>query len=124
MEGQGKPATVVKCEKHGLHYDSAKFSGCIRCRREAGELPPPGAGASAPAQPKGALGPALGVTFLLLALTAFVLHTLHLQIVGSIKSMRAGSALASPADRDMQQIEREMRQMGSPGGAEDFSEKP
>lgn len=127
MEGQDKPATVVKCEKHGLHYDSAKFSGCVRCRREAGELPPVGAGAAAAAaQPSGALGPALGVTLLLLALTAFVLHTLHLQIVSSIKSMRSpgAAALESPADRDVQQMEREMREMGSPGGAEDYSEGP
>ncbi len=127
MEGQAKPATVVQCEKHGLHYDSAKYSGCIRCRREAGEAPPAGAGAAAAAsQPKGAIGPALGVTLLLLALTAFVCHTLHLQLVRSFKSMRgpAGAALESPADRDIQQIEKDMRQMGSPGGAEDFSEGP
>lgn len=126
MEGQGKPATVVKCETHGLHYDSAKFSGCVRCRREAGELPPAGAGAAAvaAAQPSGALGPALGVTLLLLALTAFILHTLHLQVVSSIRSMSGPAAFESPADRDMQQIEQEMRDMGSPGGAADYSEGP
>ena len=129
MEPQGKPATVVKCEKHGLHYDSAKFSGCVRCRREAGELPPVGAGAgaaAAAAPPSGALGPALGVTLLLLALTAFILHTLHLQIVSTFKSMRppGAAALESPADQDLQQMEREMREMGSPGGAEDYSEGP
>lgn len=31
-----KRASVLKCELHGLHYDSEKMSGCVICRREAG----------------------------------------------------------------------------------------
>lgn len=34
-----RPTTVVKCEKHGLHYDSALMDGCVICRREAGGAP-------------------------------------------------------------------------------------
>jgi hypothetical protein len=34
-----RPTTVVKCEKHNLHYDSSKMNGCVICRREAGGAP-------------------------------------------------------------------------------------
>ncbi len=37
-----KRTRLEKCERHGLHYDPAKMSGCVICRREAGgSLPPP-----------------------------------------------------------------------------------
>jgi hypothetical protein len=36
-----RPTTVVKCEKHGLHYDSTLMNGCVICRREAGGASPP-----------------------------------------------------------------------------------
>ncbi len=32
-ESPGRSA-LAKCEKHGLHYDPAKMSGCVICRRE------------------------------------------------------------------------------------------
>jgi hypothetical protein len=30
-----KRSALAKCERHGLHYDPAKMSGCVICRREA-----------------------------------------------------------------------------------------
>ncbi|HEV7671061.1 MAG TPA: hypothetical protein VGS22_21295 [Thermoanaerobaculia bacterium] len=30
-----KRTALAKCERHGLHYDPAKMSGCVICRREA-----------------------------------------------------------------------------------------
>lgn len=42
-----KRTSLAKCERHGLHYDPAKMSGCVICRREAGgALPAPGLGAA------------------------------------------------------------------------------
>src|SRR5689334_15063359 len=55
-----RPTMVVKCEKHGLHYDSSKMDGCVICRREAG---------GAPAARPRPLGKALAIAALLLALT-------------------------------------------------------
>lgn len=87
-----RPTTVVKCEKHGLHYDSAKMDGCVICRREAG-----GGGAAAvrTASP-GSLGPALAVTAILLLLTTACLYFLHgfvaesLQGRGEVNAFDAG----------------------------------
>lgn len=58
-----RPTTVVKCEKHGLHYDSSLMDGCVICRREAGGGP-----AVRAARPR-SLGKALAVAALLLVLT-------------------------------------------------------
>ena len=55
-----RPTMVVKCEKHGLHYDSSKMDGCVICRREAG---------GAPAVRPRSLGKALAIAALLLVLT-------------------------------------------------------
>ncbi len=42
-----KRTSLAKCERHGLHYDPAKMSGCVICRREAGgALPSPPTGPS------------------------------------------------------------------------------
>lgn len=57
-----RPTTVVKCDKHGLHYDPAKMNGCVICRREAGGAP---AGKARPRSP----GKALAIAAILLILT-------------------------------------------------------
>jgi hypothetical protein len=81
MEPMAKPTSVVKCEKHGLHYDSAKTSGCVLCRRESGELPPPRPGAAAASSSasgsSGSLGMALAVTAVLVGVTAFAMQGVH-----------------------------------------------
>lgn len=58
-----RPTPVVKCEKHGLHYDSSKMDGCVICRREAG-----GAPVGRPARPR-SLAKALAIAALVLVLT-------------------------------------------------------
>jgi len=40
MLEEKRPTTVVKCEKHQLHYDSSIMNGCVICRREEGGAPP------------------------------------------------------------------------------------
>jgi hypothetical protein len=76
LEAQPKrSSSVVKCEKHGLHYDSSTMSGCVRCRREVSggtvEM------RTAKEAASGSLGQALIVTVILLALTTAGLYLTH-----------------------------------------------
>jgi hypothetical protein len=116
MEGGAKRPTVVKCEKHGLHYDSATQTGCVICRREAGQ-PARGAAAAAPggaatAAPGGSLGMALAMTALLLAGTAFGLLAAHEAVSRSLQRFMSpgeafsggGNAFEKSLDRDLQAL--------------------
>jgi hypothetical protein len=108
-----KRATLVKCEKHGLHYDSATMTGCVICRREAGG----GAAARPAAQaPAGSLGQAFAVTAVLLVLTTAALFFIHGMAIEAFQSWTPGGRPESSRtlDRD---FDRQMKEMGLPADA-------
>jgi len=126
MEPTGKPRTVVKCEKHGLHYDSARQSGCVICRREAGELPgAPAAAAARPAAgvdgPRGSIGAALAVTAVLIAVAAFAMLPVHATFIEWLRGRENQNAFETAASRHNQkQMEgalKELKEQSSGGGA-------
>jgi hypothetical protein len=56
----GGPIDIVVCEKHGLRYNRAAESGCVRCRRESAAAPAPtGARPAASSRAAGPLPAAL-----------------------------------------------------------------
>jgi hypothetical protein len=60
MADEGRRIDIAVCEKHGLRYNRATESGCVRCRRESGVVAlPPAAGSqpTATARPAGAAAP-------------------------------------------------------------------
>lgn len=86
-DASGSRQTVsVVCEKHGLRYNPTLHSGCVRCRKEAGEkigAPAPVARTAAPAAAAAAEGsvlPALAVTLLLVVVTGGGFYFAHRQI--------------------------------------------
>jgi len=78
----GTATQIVKCEKHGLRYNAATQSGCVRCRREAGEFPKTGA-TRAPertARQGMSLSAALAISALLVLATSFAMLWIHTQV--------------------------------------------
>lgn len=113
-----RPSTVVKCEKHGFFYDSAKVSGCAVCRRESGELPPPRpAGAARPAPvASGSLGPALAVTVLLIGVTTFAMSMVHSTFIGWLRDTGNPSGYDQVNTYERQQMDgalKELKELGS-----------
>jgi hypothetical protein len=118
-----RATTTVKCEKHGLHYDSATMSGCVLCRKEAG-----GGTVERPAAPvpSGSLGRAFAVTALLLVLTTTALYFVHGLVIEAVQAGKSrGPASTRTLDQD---FDRQMKEMGlptdspgasGPGGEED-----
>lgn len=83
-----RQTTTVQCETHGLRYNPNVHSGCVRCRKEAGETigrapttksPASGSGAYPGAAPPPRMLPALGVTLLLITLTGGSFFWVHQQ---------------------------------------------
>jgi len=113
MEPMAKPASVVKCEKHGLHYDSAKTSGCVVCRRESGELPPPrpGATASPAARSSGSLGTALAVTAALVAVTTLAMQLVQTQFQEWLRKTGNPSAYETGATYQQKQMEGVLKEL-------------
>lgn len=70
---------AVVCEKHGLRYNPQIHSGCVRCRKEAGETIGSAAAArgGANAKPGGSIAAALAVTFLLVMVSSGVFYAIH-----------------------------------------------
>lgn len=119
MEPMAKPTSVVKCEKHGLHYDSAKTSGCIVCRRESGELPPPRTNSASAAKPSGSLGAALGVTAVLVAMTAFAMQMVHTQFQEWLRNTGNPSAYETGSTYQQKQMDGVMKELEEQGGGSD-----
>ena len=116
MEPVARFASVVKCEKHGLHYDSAKTSGCVVCRRESGELPPvrPGgaAAASSPATgSSGSMGAALAVTAVLVVMTTFAMQIVHTQFIEWLRNTGNFSPLQMGNSYQQQQMQGVMKEL-------------
>lgn len=129
MEPMARPSTVVKCEKHGFFYDSAKVSGCAVCRRESGELPPPRpAGAARPAPVTGgSLGPALAVTLLLVGVTTFAMSMVHSTFIGWLRDTGNPSGYDQVNTYERQQMEGALKELKGEGedesaGSEEYPE--
>lgn len=102
-------SSVVKCERHGLHYDSTKMTGCVLCRREAGAAPVPAA--AAPGAP---LGGAIAVTIVLLLAATGVLYATQTLVLDSFRPAPSVEPIrAKPANLD-EGIKREMEKLGVP----------
>lgn len=124
MEPAARPSTVVKCEKHGFFYDSAKVSGCAVCRRESGELPParPAAAARAagsPASSSGSLGGALAVTALLVGMTTFAMSALHSTFLGWLRDTGNASQYEQINTYQQQQMDGVLKEMKGEGDDEE-----
>ena len=87
-----RPSNLVKCEKHGLHYDPAKMDGCVICRREAGGGTAP-VRSAAVAAPSSSMGQALAVTFILLLLTTACLYLVHGMVAETFQGPGTADAL-------------------------------
>ncbi len=105
-------APLAKCEKHGLHYDPAKMTGCVLCRREAqaeagGPLFPP----TGPSPlDRSLLGPLL-VTAALCLGAGFAFYLLH----GAVANLFPGSGnapevpqISAPQQKQLDQALREL----------------
>lgn len=101
-----RPSGLVKCEKHGLHYDPARMSGCVICRRETGGT------AAMPAGQSGSLGKALGVTAVLLVLATAGLYLIHGMAIETFQAWTSqGPADANTLNTDFNQ---QLDDMGFP----------
>lgn len=118
MEPAARPSTVVKCEKHGFFYDSAKVSGCAVCRRESGELPPvrsSGSARAAGSAPGGSLGGALAVTALLVGGTTFAMSALHSTFLGWLRDTGNGSQYDQMNTYQQQQMDGALQELKGEG---------
>jgi hypothetical protein len=88
-----KPVTVV-CEKHGLRYNPQVHSGCVRCRKEAGEAIGGAAKAAAgtSARQGGSIAAALAVTVLLVVLSSGLFYAIHRSAWDAAREAREQSA--------------------------------
>lgn len=125
MEPMARPTSVVKCEKHGLHYDSAKTSGCVVCRRESGELPPvrPGGAASASASgSSGSLAAALAVTAVLVGMATFAMQMVHGQFTEWLRNTGNPGALPATAATEYQQKQMDgaLKELKEQSGGDDL----
>lgn len=120
MEPLAKSSTVVKCEKHGLHYDSARTSGCVVCRRESGELPPARPGAAAASSQasgsSGSLGVALAVTAVLVGAATFAMQTVHTQFLEWLRNTGNPSAFESGTTYQQKQMDGVLQELKEQGG--------
>lgn len=81
-EAKNLATVTVVCERHGLRYNPQIHSGCVRCRKEAGEViggaPKPAPTAARPSvQPGGSIVAALAVTLLLLVISSGIFYGIH-----------------------------------------------
>ncbi len=101
---QAKASRLVKCDRHGLHYDPEKMSGCVICRREAGGSAPQG-GVSyggATASPTGApsgLALHLGIAAVLCLAGGFALFSVH-SAIAAVLGVAAGSRVRFEESRE------------------------
>ena len=115
----------VRCEQHGLRYDPKIHNGCVRCRRERGELPTasPGAARGAAAQ-AGSLGAAVGVAVALIFSTGMVLYLDDLRAWKKVQEMReSGRYLEGLTPEQQEQVEEFRRRMEKLVGDQDEDEE-
>ncbi len=128
-----KRTSLAKCERHGLHYDPAKMSGCVICRREAGgALPRPPTGASAaPAGVRaGAAGDSSSYTAPLLVAAGLclglgiALFGLHGAVAGYVRTAGGfgGSELPEMSPPQGPQMKEALRELNDLGGMSEASD--
>lgn len=127
MEPMAKPTSVVKCEKHGLHFDSSKTSGCVLCRRESGELSPPRPGAAAAASSasgsSGSLGLALAVAAVLVGMTAFAMQSVHTRFLEWIQDTGNPSAYETGNTYQQKQMDGALQELREQSGEDEMPEE-
>lgn len=111
MEGGKDNPDIVFCERHGLHYNSAKVSGCVVCRREAGEVigpePVPAAAAAGPrAEPSVPMATALGLAAALIAASSIALVQVHEIAVSAFQGFTGQFAAEVAASEELSEQER------------------
>lgn len=94
---QAKASRLVKCDRHGLHYDPEKMSGCVICRREAGGSAPQGGAAYGGASAATASAPSglalhLGIAAVLCLAGGFALFSVHSAIAAVLNGTAGGGA--------------------------------
>jgi hypothetical protein len=111
MEGGKENPDIVFCERHGLHYNSAKVSGCVVCRREAGEVigaePVPAAAASGPrTEPSVPMAAALGLAAALIGVSSIALVRVHEIAVDAFQGFAEPMAAEMAAAEELSAQER------------------
>ncbi len=105
-----RPATAVKCEKHGLHYNPATMDGCVICRREAG-----GSTATVTAaRSDGSMGKALAITAVLLLLTTACLYFAHGMVIEAFQGVPGVNALDGGFEEPMREMSLPVEDTGGP----------
>lgn len=133
-----KRTSLVKCERHGLHYDPAKMSGCVICRREAGgALPAPSVdvpGATVGAVPgvaaaavggsgSGSLAAPLLVAAGLCLGMAFALYELHGAVGAYVRTGGGytGEEMPEVSTDQSRQMEEALKELNDVGGTPETS---
>lgn len=120
---EAKKLVAVVCEKHGLRYNPQVHSGCVRCRKEAGETIGAAAKArgGASAKPGGSIAAALAVTFLLVLISSGVFYAIHKSAWDSAREARerwleeGGPEGLTPEQREqLEKIEEMLEGMSEP----------
>lgn len=88
-DNESRSLVAVVCDKHGLRYNPQIHSGCVRCRKEAGETIGAAARGGASAKPGGSIAAALAVTFLLVMVSSGVFYAIHKSAWDTAQETRA-----------------------------------
>ncbi len=112
-------APLAKCEKHGLHYDPAKMSGCVICRREAQAEAAGAAPKLDPPMPprRSLLGPFL-ITAALCFGAGFALYLLHGAVADLFPGSGAKPEVPQLTGAQQKQLDEALRELtgGNPTG--------
>lgn len=123
---QTKQQHAVVCEAHGLRYNPATHDGCVRCRRERGELParkaPSRASASkgrsaAPqsaASRANATAMAIAVALMLIVGAGMVLYMGAVSTYDEMQEIRQGAWGDDMTQEQMEELEKELEQIFGP----------
>ncbi len=115
-------AHSVVCETHGLRYNPATHDGCVRCRRERGEVttaPPRGPGVAAQA---GSLGAAVGTALGLIAVSGSLMYWDDLRTWKRVQELRESGnyieGLTPEQQEQFEQLQQHMERMFGDAPAE------
>ena len=83
MEGGASEVRIETCEAHGLKYNAAVATGCVRCRRDptgAAEVP----ASASPAETAPSVGKQAAFAALLVAASGFLFFTAHQRMLSEL----------------------------------------
>ena len=126
-----KRTSLAQCERHGLHYDPAKMSGCVICRREAGgaltststgiSTAPAGGRAGAAGESGSYTAPLLVAAGLCLGL-GIALFGLHGAVVGYVRTGGGFGGTEMPESLPQgPQMKEVLRELNDAGGMPETS---